>query len=424
MGLGKALARRGELRSVPGPGVRYDVTDLATGNLRETFTVNYGTAPDWPASAYRNGMSIPGAWRGSLILSELLGAAPWQAFRKATGDDPAPRLIDPSPSLLQQPSPPETAVDSWGAAALDYIWNGNAIGVWASRDRAGWPTSVVMVPAESVMVRRVDERNYPLPMGAIEYLIGSLSFTPDEILHIKGPHEPGGLRGWGVLEAHMNTIGAAQQLGADAHTIHGVPTGVLKSENPDLTPKEARKMKAAWLESQRTRTVAVLNASTSFEALAWNPRDAQLIEARKFSLSEWELIFGLPVGWLGGQTSSRQYSNIEQDAINLIKFTLNGHLTRFKQSLTQAFPRGVFVEPDLDALLASDTMNRYTAYAVATGGKPWLLPSEVRARERLAAVEGIDDTATAPAAPAEPGKPGNPAAPDDTTNQGIEEIQA
>lgn len=419
MGLGKPF-----LRSVPSGGVRYDVVDLDTDTIRDSFTVNYGTAPDWPASAYRNGMSIPGAWRGSLILADLLGAAPWQAFRKAAGDDPAPRLIDPTPPLLQQPSPPDTAMTSWSSAALDYIWNGNAVGVWASRGRDGWPTSVVMVPADSVMVRRVDERNYPLPVGTIEYLIGDLSFTPDEVMHIKGPCAPGDLRGWGVLETHLATIAAAQQLGADAHAVHGVPTGVLKSDNPDLTAKEARKMKAKWLESQRTRTVAVLNASTSFEALAWNPRDAQLIEARKFSLSEWELIFGLPAGWLGGQTSSRTYSNIEQDAINLIKFTLNAHFTRFKQTLTQAFPRGVFVEPDLDALLASDTMNRYTAYNVATGGKPWLLPSEVRARERLAAVDGIDDTAAVPAAPADPGKPGNPAGPDDATDDEIERIDA
>lgn len=429
MGLGK-LARRGDqTRAVlaPGTGTRYDVYDVATQALTQSFTIDANIAPNWPASAYRNGMSVPGAWRASLLLSGLLAGCPWQAFRKATGDDPAPRLVDPTPPLLEQPQPPDTRFTSFRSAALDYLWHGNAIGIWASRDRAGWPTSVVMVPADSVFIRRVDERHYPLPMGAIEYMIGDLSFAADEVMHIKGPCRPGDLRGIGVLEAHMSSLGLASDLQETAGNLtgYGVPTGVLTSENPDLTQAEARKMKASWLESQRTRTIAVLNATTKFEAVGWNPQEAQLIEARKFSLAEQELIWGLPVGWLGGQTSSRTYSNIEQDAINLLKFTLGDHLAQFKQTLSQAFPRGMFVEPDLDSLLASDTVTRYAAYNTATAGKPWLLPSEVRARERLVAVKGIDDAASpAPAEPTtDPGKPGDPSVPtggDDSAIEGIE----
>lgn len=392
MGLGKMLTR-----SVPvSAGTRYEVYDIATDGLIDTFSVQGNLAPDWPTSAYKNGMSVPGAWRASLLLSGLLAGSPWHAFRKPTGDDPSPRLVNPTPPLLEQPAPPETRFTTFRSLALDYLWEGNAIGVYAARDRAGWPTAIVPVPASWVGVRRVDETNYPLPVGTIEYNIGGLSFTSQEILHVKGPCAPGELRGLGVLETHLPTLRGAQSLSADAHTVKGVPTGVLKSENPDLTEAEAKDMKRRWLETQRNRTVAVLNASTSFEPLAWNPQEAQLIEARKFSLSELELIFGLPVGWLGGQTSSRTYSNIEQDAINLLKFTLSDHLSAFKEALSTAFPRGTTVEPDLDALLASDTVTRYGAYKTATGGKAWLLPSEVRAKERMPAVDGIDD-APAPA---------------------------
>jgi HK97 family phage portal protein len=298
------------------------------------------------------------------------------------------------PSLLEQPAPPDTRFSTIRSLALDYLWDGNAIGVYAARDRAGWPTAIVPVPASSVAVRRVDERNYPLPIGTVEYLIGDLRFTSDEVLHVKGPHAPGELRGMGILETHLHTVRASQTLSADAHTTKGVPTGYLKNEGPDLDPVEAAALKRKWLDSQRLRTIAVLNATTSFTPLAWNPEEAQLIEARKFSLTEFELIFGLPVGWLGGQTSSRTYSNIEQDAINLVKFTMSDHYAAFKETLTQCFPRGMYVEPDLDALLATDTVTRFGAYSTATGGKPWLLPSEVRARERLRAVDGIDDANT------------------------------
>jgi HK97 family phage portal protein len=402
MGLGKLLTR-----SVPvDAGTRYDVYDMSTNQLTDSFRVYGNLAPDWPASSYRGMTSVPGAWRASLLLSGLLAGSPWHAYRRPAGDDPAPRLVQPPPALLEQPNPPDTRFSTFRSLALDYLWEGNAIGVYAARDRTGFPTAIIPVPASQVMVRYVDERNYPLPVGTIEYLIGNMSFTPQEVLHVKGPCSPGSLRGMGVLETQLTGLRAAQNLSADAHMVKGVPTGVLKSENPDLTQPEAEEMKAGWLLSQQRRTVAVLNASTSFQPLAWNPQEAQLIEARQFSLSEIELMFGLPVGWLGGMTSSRQYSNIEQDAINLLKFSLGDHLSAFKEALSQCFPRGMFVEPDLDALLASDTMTRYQAYSVALGGKPWLLPSEARAKEKLRQVDGIDDTTPAPqAVPAPPTEP-------------------
>jgi HK97 family phage portal protein len=417
-----ALRQAEQLRAA-GSGTRYDVTDIESGVLTQSFTVDYNTAPSWPASAYRNGMSIPGAWRASILLSDMLGSIPWHAYRKPIpGDrDPAPRLVEPGPPLLEQPSPPDSRMDTLSSAALDYLWNGNAIGIITSRDRYGVPTSAAFVEASMVFVRRVDERNYPLPIGTIEYMIGDLSFTPDEVIHIKGPHAPGALRGLGVLESHLPTLGLAEDLQATAGNLtgYGVPTGLLKSEDPDLTQVEAEKLKIKWLNAQRTRTIAVLNATTSFEPLGWNPQEAQLVEARKFSLSELELIFGLPVGWLGGSTSTRQYSNIEQDAVNLIKFTMLGHLSRFKQTLSGVLPRGQFVEPDLDELLRSDTLARYQGYASGiTAG--WLLRSEARAKERLVAVDGIDD-GPAPQNTADPSTAGAPGTP--TSSSGSSEVE-
>lgn len=428
MGLGKMLAaRQAEQLRAASTGVRYDVSDIETGALVQTFNVDYGTAPDWPASAYRNGMSIPGAWRASLLISDMLGSIPWHAYRKPIpgAPDPAPRLVEPGPPLLEQPSPPDTRMDTLSSAALDFLWHGNAIGIITTRDRYGVPTSAAFIEANNVFVRRIDERNYPLPIGTIEYQVGSLTFTPDQVIHVKGPHAPGQLRGMGVLEAHMSTFGLAEDLQASAGnlTAHGVPTGLLKSEDPDLTGVEAAALKRKWLDAQRYRSIAVLNATTSFEPLGWNPQESQLIEARKFSLSELELIFGLPVGWLGGQTSSRTYSNIEQDAINLIKFTMLGHLSRFKQTLSGILPRGQFVEPDLDELLRSDTLARYQGYASGiTAG--WLLKSEARARERLVAVPGIDDKPAEPVveqAPEDPSTAGEPGTP--TTSSGSTEVE-
>jgi HK97 family phage portal protein len=271
-----------------------------------------------------------------------------------------------------------TTFSSWG---LDLMWHGNALGVVAARSPLGWPTAALAVPAQNVSVRRVTPFvDSPLPVGALEYKIGSLTLGSQDVIHIKGPCEPGAIRGMGILEAHLNTLNLVQEQQRQARSIstHGVPTGVLQSDDPDLEEAEALELKASWLRSQATRSIAVLNASTKFTPLSWNPEELELVEARKFSLTEVELIFGLPVGWLGGQASSRTYANIEQDAVNLLKFSLGGHLARFEQTLSLAFPRGTQARANVDAILRADTLTRYQAHSIALGGKPFLTVDEVR----------------------------------------------
>lgn len=372
MGLARWLTRSTE----------YTARDTVTG-ATAVFTVVDNLAPDWPSSSYRGGMSIPGAWRASVLLSDMLGGVPWNAYRQRAGQ--APQKLYPNPPLLEQPHPPDARITTFSGWALDLIWEGNAIGVWAARDATGWPTAVIPVPARHVAVRRVTKFvDSPLPVGALEYSIGSLRLGSQDVLHIKGPCESGALRGMGVLEAHLNTLDLATEQGRQARSLsrNGVPTGILKVSNPDATADDLAEAKKGWMVNQRDRTVAVLNATTDFTPLSWNPEEMQLVEARKFTLTELELIFGLPVGWLGGMNSARQYSNIEVDAVVLLKFSLGGHLARFEQNISLAMPRGTESKANLDAFLRPDTLTRYQAHAIALANH-FKTVDEVRELENL-----------------------------------------
>jgi HK97 family phage portal protein len=374
MGLGRLITRSTEIT----------VKDTASGTT-SVFTVIDNLGPDFVnTGTYRAAMTVPGAWRASLLLSDLLGEVPWNGYRQPTGQPES--LLEPRPPLLEQPNPPETRMTTFSSWGLDLIYHGNAVGVIAARSPGGWPTGVVAVSAMNVGVRRITPfADSPLPVGALEYQIGSMRLGSGDVIHIKGPCEPGAVRGMGVLEAHLNTFGLAIEQNRQARSLstHGVPTGVLKSDDPDFDDKDATDLKAKWMAAQSTRTVAVLNATTSFQPLSWNPEQLQLVEARQMTLNELELVFGLPVGWLGGMNSARQYSNIEQDAVNLLKFSLGGHLARFEQTLSLAMPRGTVARANLDAILRPDTLTRYQAHAIALGNKPFKTVDEVRELEHL-----------------------------------------
>src|SRR5262245_27340742 len=222
MAFGKLLTR----------STRITVADTISGAVSSYF-IQDNLSPDWPsADAYRGALSIPGAWRAALSVSGLLGRLPWDAYRKL-GDKPEEKLF-PTPLLLDQPNPPETRMSSFRSAGLDYIWHGNALFVVAARSPLGWPTAAIPVPAANVGVRRITPETYDssLPIGALEYSIGSLRLPSQDVIHIKGPCAPGATRGMGVLENHLNTLSLAkdQNKQARAVTNHGVPTGVLETE--------------------------------------------------------------------------------------------------------------------------------------------------------------------------------------------------
>jgi HK97 family phage portal protein len=326
-------------------------------------------------------MTIPAAWRGSVLLSSLLGEVPWNAYR--TYGASSEEKIEPRPPLLEQPSPPDTRMSTFASWGLDYIWNGNAVGVWAARNAQGQPTAVIPVPSEVVGVRRVTPfMESPLPVGELEYAIGDMRLSSKEVMHIKGPCAPGAVRGMGALEAHFATINLSQSQMQQAASLatHGVPTGVITTDDPDMDEEGLALLKEQWMAGQNTRTVQALSAAVKFQPLSWSPEDSQMIEARKFTLTDWENILGLPLGWLGGATSSRTYANIEQDDLNLLKFSLQDKVSAFEQTLSLAFPRGTEVRANLDAFVRPDTKTRYEAHQIALAAG-FLTKDEVREME-------------------------------------------
>jgi HK97 family phage portal protein len=343
---------------------KYTVEDTATG-FTETFTAFGSIAPNWSTAGYRQSMGIPGVWRASVLIADLLGSLPWDALRTFGGREPE---VIHSP-LLTQPNPPQTRITTFSSLALDLLFHGNGIGVYTARNRQGWPTACVPVPAEGVGIRRARQWEDPWVAGEVLYDINGTVFSADDVLHIQGPTKPGSLRGMGVLENHLDTLDLARELNREARSVArsgGVPTGKLKVTNEEADENDLLEVKRKWLQSQRERTVAVLNATTDFEPLAWNPTDAQLIEARQFSLHETALLFGLDPSWLGVDSKSKTYSNIEQEGLNLMKpgIGLGAHVVRFEQALSLAFPAGTEVKANMDAILRSDTLTRFQAHEI------------------------------------------------------------
>jgi HK97 family phage portal protein len=346
------------------------------GRVGRAFQANWsGTYVDTNTA-----LGVPAIYRGVTLIADAIGALGLHSYRNG-------RIVKPTPQILIKPNPQETRIETISAMAASLILDGNYIAVLGERGANGLPDFFYPVAIDRVNLTRVD--------GRIVYRIDEQVYEADDILHIKNFTLPGEFFGRGIVETQKQAIGQEIAINeyASRYFDGGVnPTAVIKSGNPDLTQEEADALKTAWLSmySGRNRQPAVLNSTTDFEILSSNAQESQLIEAQIQGLTEAANILGLPAYYLGAPNSSRTYANVEQENLQLVRWSIQPIAERIEQALSELLVRGQTAKFNYDTLLRTDTLSRYQAHAVGlTNG--FLTVDEVRDMENRDPIQGIDD---------------------------------
>jgi HK97 family phage portal protein len=359
----------------------------AAGRMSTHFAdVNAGVFVDTATT-----LSVPGIWRGVTLVSDAIGGLPLHAYRSE-------EYVDPQPSILERPVATETRIETISSMVAALLIHGNYVAILGPPGSNGYPDSFFPVDPAKVGVRRED--------GRLVYRINNVDYDSSEIMHIKGFALPGELVGYGILSAQRQAIGGAiatQTYSQRYFNGGAVPPAYLESDNPDLSQEEANALKAAWLQSYGGINLSppVFNSSTRVKTIAITPRDSQLLEARQYSLTEISNMIGLPAYYLGAPNSSRTYSNVSEENLQLVRWSLMPWIGRIEQKLTDYIPRGQVAKFNVDALLRPDTKTRYEAHAIALR-YGFLTPDEVRElenRQPSAAAQPVG-----PSLPADPAR--------------------
>ena len=335
-------------------------------------------------------LGIPAIYRGITLISDAIGALPLCAYRNK-------REVLPTPQILMRPVPTETRMETISAMAAALIIHGNYVAVLGEPGANGLPDSIYPVSPDRVQVTT--------DKGRIIYKIDERTYDQSEIMHIKNFTLPGDLVGKGILAVAKQALGKEIAINeyASRYFDGGVnPTAVIKSANPDLSQEEADALKSAWMAmySSRNRSPVVMNSSTDFEVLSSNAAESQLVEAQTAGLTEAANILGLPPYFLGSPNSSRTYSNVVEENLQLIKWSIQPIAERIEAAFSDLLVRGQTAGFKYDSLLKTDTASRYNAYATALSNG-FLSVDEVRSYENLDPmdyeeegnqVEGIDDS--------------------------------
>lgn len=133
-----------------------------------------------------------------------------------------------------------------------------------------------------------------------------------------------------------------------------------------------------------------------YTPISISPEQAQFLETRKFQINEIARIFRVPPHMVGDLDKS-SFSNIEQQSLEFVKYTLDPWVVRWEQSiqrtlLTPAEKKSYFVKFNVEGLLRGDYQSRMTGYATARQNG-WMSANDIRELEnldRIPAEEGGD----------------------------------
>ena len=221
---------------------------------------------------------------------------------------------------------------------------------------------------------------------------GTVILKPSDVLHIPGLGFDG-LVGYSPIAMAKNAIGlaiATEEYGAKFFANGATPGGLL--EYPG-TVKDPDRVRESWNKgfsgSQNAGKVAILEEGMKYTPISIAPEQAQFLETRKFQINEIARIFRVPPHMVGDLEKS-SFSNIEQQSLEFVKYTLDPWVVRWEQSLSRALftpeeKKKYFFKFNVEGLLRGDYQSRMNGYATARQNG-WMSANDIRELDNLARI--------------------------------------
>lgn len=329
-------------------------------------------------------------WACARVVADAVSTLPVDLM---VGSGSTARPAEVLPSILQRPSAYCDRVDWLSQVVVSLLTTGNAYGIVASRDRLEYPTQINLVSPGMITAQIDPDTGRKVYKGR-----NGKTLSDEQVWHRTGLMWPGEVVGLDPVSYFVRTIMLgleAERYGSDYYQHGAHPTAVATTDQ-EVSQEQAKTIKDRVRQAVAGRDIAVMGAGVKLQPWQGSPNEAQLADTIRLNATMVCAIYGVPpekIGVSAGDGGSVTYANREQRAQDFLSDAVNPWLVRMERSMSDWFPRGRFVKFNTGGFLMSDLQTRFASYQIATGGKPWMLPSEARALENWQPVEGIDDAA-------------------------------
>lgn len=360
----------------------------------QSFVFRYGGSTAGKNVSETSAMQMTAVYACVRILSEAVAGLPLHLYRYGNKGTKEKAIDHPLYHLLHDEPNPEmtsfifretlmTHLLLWGNAYAQIIRNGKGeiLALYplmpnrmkVDRDKAG----------EIVYEYTRSSGDAGTSSGSVVLL------KAKDVLHIPGLGFDG-LVGYSPIAMARNAIGlamATEEYGAKFFANGATPGGVL--EHPGVLKDPAR-VRESWNSvyqgSGNSHRIAVLEEGMKYTPIGIAPNEAQFLETRKFQINEIARIFRVPPHMVGDLEKS-SFSNIEQQSLEFVKYTLDPWVIRWEQSIHRALlakdeKDTMFVKFNVDGLLRGDYASRMNGYAVGIQNG-FMSPNDVRELENM-----------------------------------------
>ena len=343
----------------------------------------------------RTAMQTTAVYACVRILAEAVASLPLHVYEYQ--DDGGKKLVHDHPLyyLLHDEPNPEMTSFVFRETLMSHllIW-GNAY-AQIIRDGAGRVLGLYPLLPDKMDVQRDDKGNiyYVYSRNSDENPTfkeyGNIKLKAEDVLHIPGLGFDG-LIGYSPIAMAKNAVGmtlACEEYGASFFANGANPGGVL--EHPGVL-KDPSKVRESWNSVYRgvnnAHKIAVLEEGMKYQQIGIPPEEAQFLETRKFQINEIARLYRIPPHMVGDLDKS-SFSNIEQQSLEFVKYTLDPWVIRWEQSLQRSLllpgEKGkYFIKLNVDGLLRGDYQSRMNGYAVGRQNG-WFSANDIREMENM-----------------------------------------
>lgn len=344
-------------------------------------------------SSAESSLQSVAVWSAVDLIASVVSELPLDVYREA-GDVPVKLK---TPGYMEDPDGSGQGKEDWTYRAV-YSWlmRGNVYGDILARSNAGgFLQQVDLFHPDAVSGSLTDGQPVFLHNGSV---------VPDSrIYHRRVNPVPGYVEGLSPIQLHASTIGlslTASKFGLQWFQDGAHPTALLTNSESTIDEGQARGVKDRFLATLRgRREPLVMGKGWDYKPIQLTAEESQFLATQGYSAAECARIFGPGIAEiLGYETGgSMTYANIQDRELTLLKYAIGRWIRRMERIWFQFLPRPQFAKYNRDALLETNTMQRYQAHALALNGQ-WKVVNEVREKEELTPVPWGDTPTSPPAA--------------------------
>jgi HK97 family phage portal protein len=280
-----------------------------------------------------NSLTVSAVWAATKLIAESIGSLPVKGFKI---DSKGVRTAAPEHPLAQlfagKVNRYQTANEFFETMELDECLHGNAYAL-ITRANDSRITSLMPLPADQMTVVLDDT-------GSLQYRYyqdGALTvISQEKIWHLKGMGN--GITGLAPLTYGRESIGlglAADRRAAKFAKNGFKGTAVLKIDKM-LKPeqREAIRTEFSDLALSDDDGLRILEAGLDYQQISMSPADSQLLESRKYQISDIARYFGVPSVLINNNDGASVWgAGVESIVEGFYRFSLRPRLERIEASI-------------------------------------------------------------------------------------------